>query len=77
MISMQRFTGKLGGRDGTIVGDMVCRSRIGAVNSPGFGAKEVLKATLEKGLTDGWIIGSKEAVNVCKDKADQMKFGSI
>jgi hypothetical protein len=36
-----------------------------------------LKATLEKGLTDGWIIGSKEAVYECKDNADQVTFGSI
>jgi hypothetical protein len=36
-----------------------------------------LKATLEKGLTDGWIIGSKRGVYECKDNADQVTFGSI
>jgi hypothetical protein len=56
---------------------MVCRSRIGDGKLPGFGAKEVLKATLEKGLTDGWVIGSKEPVYECKDNADQVTFGSI
>ena len=40
-------------------------------------AFDILKATLEKGLTDGWIIGSKEAVYECKDNADQVTFGSI
>jgi hypothetical protein len=35
--------------------------------------KEVLKATLEKGVTDG-IIGWKEAVYACKDNADQVAF---
>jgi hypothetical protein len=34
-------------------------------------------ATLEKGLIDGWIIGSKEAVYKCEDDADQVTFGSI
>jgi hypothetical protein len=42
----------------------------GTVNFPGFGAKEVLKATLEKGLTDGRIIGWIEAVCDRKDNAD-------
>ncbi len=36
-----------------------------------------MKATLENGLTDGWIIGSKEGVYECKDNADQVTFGSI
>jgi hypothetical protein len=49
----------------------------GTGSFPGFGAKEVLKATLEKDLTDGWIIGSKEAVYEYKDNADQVTFGSI
>jgi hypothetical protein len=39
--------------------------------------KEVLKATLETGLIDGWIVGWREAVYECKDNADQVTFGSI
>jgi hypothetical protein len=70
MIGTQRFTGRLGERDGTFVlqgKDTAENGKIkatwfvvpgsGTVNFPGFGANEVLKATLEKGLTDGWIIG--------------------
>ena len=34
-------------------------------------------ATLEKGLTDGWIISSKEAVYECQDSANQVAFGPI
>jgi len=90
MIGAQSFTGKLGGRDGTFV--LQCKETAengkikatwfvvpgsGTVNFPGFRAKEVLKANLEKGLTDGRIIGSKEAVYECKDNADQVTFGSI
>lgn len=45
MISMQRLTGKLGGRDGTFV----LQGKETAEN----GAKEVLKATFEKGVSDG------------------------
>jgi hypothetical protein len=71
MISMQGFTGRLGGRDGTFVlqgketaengktkATCFVISRIGHSKFSGFEAKEVLAATLEKGLTDGWIIGS-------------------
>jgi hypothetical protein len=84
------FTGKPRGRDGNFFlqgKETAENGKIKAtwfvvpgsatVNSPGFGAKEVLKATLEKGLTDGWIIVSKEAVYECKDNADQVTFGSI
>jgi hypothetical protein len=90
MISMQRFTGKLG--DATAPSFFKARQPLrrarsrrhglsfpdrGTIDFPTFGAKEVFKATLEKGLTDGWIIGWREAVYECKDNADQVTFGSI
>src|SRR5579863_1335412 len=35
---------------------------------PGCGARAALKATLETGPKDGWIIGLKEAVHECKSQ---------
>lgn len=74
LVSMQRFHGKLCGRKGTFVhqgSEMVENGRIKAtwfvVPRSGTGdlagaawRRGVLKATLEKGPTDGWIIGSNE-----------------
>jgi hypothetical protein len=73
MVSMQRFTGKLGGRHGAFVLQVkklwrTARSRRhglsfqdrGQVVLPGCEARAALKVTLEKGRTDGWIIGSKK-----------------
>jgi hypothetical protein len=72
MVSMQRFTGKLGGRNGTFVlqgKETVENGKItahglsfpnrGQVVFPGCEVRAALKATLEKGQTGGWIIGSK------------------
>jgi len=56
---------------------MVYRSRIGDSKLSGVRGEGGLKATLEKGLTDGWIIGSKRGVYECNDNADQVTFGSI
>jgi hypothetical protein len=85
MVSMQRFTGKLGGHHGTFVlqgKEIVENGKIkatwfvvpgsGTGSLPGCEARAALKATLEKGQTDGWIIGSNEALDGARTKADQI-----
>ena len=74
LVSMQRFRGKLGGRQGTFVlqgSEIVENGKIkatwfvvpgsGQVIFPGCAARAALKVSLEKGPTDGWIIGSNDA----------------
>ena len=73
--SLQRFRGKLGGRHGTFVlqGSEIVRARTarsrrhglsfpdrGQVIFPGCVARAALKASLEKGPTERWIIGSND-----------------
>ena len=78
LVSVQRFRGKLGGRQGTFVlqgSETVENGKIkatwfvipGSGTSDLFGlpARAVLTATLGKGPTDGWIIGSND-VGSCK-----------
>jgi hypothetical protein len=73
LVSMQRFRGKLGGRQGTFVLQVQKSSRKakskrhglsfpdqGQVISPGCAAWVALKATLEKGPWERWIIGSND-----------------
>jgi hypothetical protein len=77
LVSVQRFRGKLGGRQGTFVlqgqkSSRTARSRRhglsflhrGLVIFPGCAARAALKATLEKGPTDGWIIGSNDLATI-------------
>src|SRR5438105_6972799 len=71
LVSMQRFHGKLGARQGSFVlqgSETVESGRIkanglwfldrGPAIFPGYEAKAALKATLERALTDFWITGS-------------------
>ena len=77
LVSMQRFSGKLGGRQGTFVlqgqkSSRTARSRRhglsfpdrGQAIFPGCAARAALKATLEKGPTEGWIIGSNDVAAI-------------
>jgi len=78
LVSVQRFHGKLGGRQGTFLlqgSETVEDGKIkatwfvipgsGTSDLPGCAARAVLKATLERGPTGGWIIGSSD-VGRCK-----------
>ena len=73
LVSMQRFRGKLGGRKGSFVlqgSEIVENGKIkatwfvvpgsGTDDLPGCAARAALKATLEKGPTQRWIIGSND-----------------
>jgi len=73
-VSMQRVRGKLGGRNGTFVlqgSEVVEQGKItatwfvvsrdrGQVIFPGCAVKAALKASLEKGPTEGSTIGSND-----------------
>jgi hypothetical protein len=76
-VSMQRFRGKLGGRQGTFVlqgSEIVENGKIKAewFVVPGSGTGDLsrlrggaaLKASLEKGPTQRWIIGSNEVATI-------------
>jgi hypothetical protein len=73
LVSVQRFRGKLGGRHGTFVlqgSEIVENGKIkatwfvvpgwGQVIFPGCAARAALKASLEKGPKERWIIGSND-----------------
>jgi Protein of unknown function (DUF3224) len=73
LVSVQRFRGKVGGRQGTFVlqgSEVVENGKIkatwfvvpgsGQVIFPGCAARAALKASLEKGPTERWIIGSND-----------------
>jgi Protein of unknown function (DUF3224) len=73
LVSMQRFRGKLGGRQGTFVlqGSEIVRTARsrrygssfldrGQVSFPGCAARAALKANLEKDRTERWTIGSSD-----------------
>ena len=73
LVSVQRFRGKLGGRQGTFVlqgSEIVEDDKIkatwfvvpgsGTSELSGYRARVALKATLEKGPTERWIIGPNE-----------------
>jgi hypothetical protein len=81
---MQRFRGRLDGREGTFVlqgSEIVENSKIkatwfvvpgsGTGTFPGCAAKAVSKVTLEKGPKEPWIIGSNDVVTI------HLMFGSL
>jgi hypothetical protein len=73
LVSVQRFRGRLGGRQGTFVlqgSEIVENGKIkatwfvvpgsGTGDLPGCAARAALKASLEKGPNERWIIGSND-----------------
>jgi hypothetical protein len=73
LVSVQRFRGKVGGRQGTFVlqgSEVVENGKIkatwfvvpgsGTGDLSGCAARAALKASLEKGPTERWIIGSND-----------------
>jgi Protein of unknown function (DUF3224) len=80
LVSVQRFRGKLGGARAPLCfkvqkSSRTARSRRHGLSFPdreqvifpGCAAREALKATLEKGPTGGWIIGSNDVATIIQE----------